>query len=261
MRLEAITICVDYADFLAHIMPQNRPHFDRWIVVTSPEDTRTQGLCEHYHIECIKTNVFTEDGATFRKSAGINAALKRVTPGAWVAHIDADIVLPPRSREILKHLDLDPRCIYGIDRMMCPTFDAWVRYLSAPEIQHRHSIFVNFTAFELGARLAKLYPDPGMPWGDGYAPVGYFQLWNPTESGRSEYPDHSAADHSDHAFARLWPRNERILIPEIAAIHLGQSGQNWNGRKTAHFGPVPVEVAKPVLPSREQEIDLADLFE
>ena len=238
MKLQAITTCVDYADFLACSLLFNKPQFDRYIVVTTPEDRRTRDLCEHHYVECLVTSAFYDAGQAFAKSNAINAAIERLAPAGWLLHIDADIVLPPRARQILERLPLDPSCIYGVDRMMCPDHAAWLRYVTMPEVQHSCDTYVQATAFPLGVRVGHLDAD-------GWAPIGFFQLWNPQGSGKTTYPSHGRADRSDLQFARLWPRDKRLLIPEIVAIHLEEKavglpmGVNWGGRKTPHFGPKP----------------------
>lgn len=40
MKVEAITVCVGYDDFLNAVAPYNIPHLDRWIIVTSAEDEK-----------------------------------------------------------------------------------------------------------------------------------------------------------------------------------------------------------------------------
>lgn len=238
MRIEAVIISVNYADFLAHTLPLNLRHFDRTIVVTDNMDRRTRDLCEHYFCEVVRTDAFYSSDRAFAKSGGINAGLSAIRGDDWVVHMDADIVLPPRTRPLLEKAELDPEFIYGVDRMMCRGFDSWMAYVAAPEVQHSCDAFIQANAFPLGARVAKMRED-------GWAPIGFFQLWNAGRTGRLDYPDHGAADRSDLAFARQWPRSRRGLIPELVAIHLASDddgssmGINWRGRKSPHFGPEP----------------------
>ena len=37
-KLEAVTVCVGYADFLGVVAEANRHLFDRWVIVTTPGD-------------------------------------------------------------------------------------------------------------------------------------------------------------------------------------------------------------------------------
>ena len=41
-RIEAVTVCVDYADYLEETLPFLLPHVDDLVVVTTPEDGRTR---------------------------------------------------------------------------------------------------------------------------------------------------------------------------------------------------------------------------
>jgi hypothetical protein len=239
MYLEAVSICVDYSDFLAHTLPQNRSHFNRWVIVTAPHDRATQRLCAHYHVECFVTEAFYRRGDRFNKGRGINAGLSRLRKRDWLLHLDADIVLPPRTREFLEASDLDPHCVYGIDRLMCRDFDSWANYQRQPVPQFQNEVFVQLKPFPIGTRVAKL--DAG-----GYVPIGFFQLWN-AASGRLSYPEHhSTAARSDMLFSLQWNRQHRQLLPEIVGIHLATDlsaaiGANWNGRTTPAFGPQTFE--------------------
>lgn len=237
MKLEAVTVCVNYADFLAHALPWNRHLFDRWVVVTSEADQRTRDLCEHHHVECVSTDAFFSGDRAFAKAAGINAGLSVLDKDGWVAHLDADIVLPPRSRQMIEQATLDPASIWGCDRVLCESFDDWSRYVAWPEVMHSCQTFIQAGHFPLGPRVGRLDRD-------GWSPIGFFQLWHPGESGIATYPDHGNVDRSDMAFARQWPRNRRGLIPELVAIHLASEaeeamGTNWRGRRSRHFGPEP----------------------
>ena len=236
MYLEGVIVSVGYDDFLAHTLVSNRSQFDRLIVVTSKSDTATKKLCEHLNVECLQTDIFYEDGAVFNKGKGINAGLDKLSRKGWVIHLDADIYLPPMTRNILERIDLDPEFIYGVDRMMCPTYEAWQNFVSNPRPIHEGWIYVHPTIFPMGVRIAEYM-------NTGWEPIGFFQMWNPNGSNVHKYPDeHGEADRTDVQFCKKWPRNRRALIPEIITIHLDsedldlkEMGKNWKGRKTKKF--------------------------
>jgi hypothetical protein len=234
MTIEAVTICVDYADFLSWFLLANTRHFDRLVVVTDTRDAKTAALCEHYAVECIRTDAFYEGGQAFNKGAGINAGLAALKKDAWAVHLDCDIILPPRTRPLIQAANLDPTMIYGVDRMLCQSFEDWISYIAFPEVQHAQNIFINGRAFPLATRVGAL-------WGDGYVPIGYFQLWNPRASNRYTYENHCDAGRGDFAFATSWPRAKRALLPEILAVHLesekSPNAMNWRGRRSKPFGP------------------------
>lgn len=236
MYLECVVVCVNYSDFLAHTLPFNKHHFNRIVVVTDTKDEDTKKLCEFHHVECIQTDVFYEDGDKFNKGKGINDGLDKLSRKGWVLHLDADMYLPPLTRSILERIELQPENIYGIDRMMCPDYSSWAKFVGKPTLTHEGWIYIHPTVFPMGVRIAEYMSK-------GYEPIGFFQLWNPGGSGVYHYPDqHGAADRTDVLMAKKWPRYRRILIPEIIGIHLESEnlnlknmGMNWNGRRTAIF--------------------------
>lgn len=250
MKISAVVCCVEYSDFLAHFLLWSKPAFERLIVVTSTTDYATHDLCEHHHVECVKTDAFYHDGQAFDKGAGINAGLERLDPEHWWCHIDADVMLPPRTKHLLAAAQLDPRMIYGCDRLMCQSYDAWSAYTSAPEIQHSCNAFVQANAFPMGTRVASMAPGQ-----DGWVPIGFFQLWHPKWSGNRTYPSHANAGRGDMLFAQFWKRAQRALLAEIVAIHLESEpspmAANWRGRKTPCFGPTPPRPAPRCPPPSE----------
>jgi hypothetical protein len=236
MYLEVVIVCVDYADFLIHTLPQAKLNSNHVVVVTTPTDKETQSVCAHHNVECLRTNAFYENGDPFNKAKGINEGLAYLSKRGWVLHIDADVYLPAMTRSILERKDLDPKRIYGADRLMCPDFESWVSYNRRPKPIHDSWTYVHLNAFPIASRIADYN-------GDCYAPIGYFQLWNPGASGVTTYPDkHGAADRTDMLFAKLWQRGNRELLPEVVVVHLDSEdatvkrmGANWNGRKTLPF--------------------------
>lgn len=234
IKIECVIVCVNYADFLAHTLPHNKQYFDKLVVVTDTKDLKTKRLCDFYDIHCVQTDVFYSDGDKFNKAKGINAGLEFLVKDGWVVHLDSDIWLPSLTRQILTNAKLHTNSIYGIDRMMCPSYDEWIEFIENPRLTHTAWVYVYPTLFKLGVRIAK-YKD------HGYIPIGFFQMWNPKGSRVYRYPQkHDGAGRTDMLMAEQFPRERRGFIPELVSIHLesqesSEMGTNWNGRKTKLF--------------------------
>lgn len=236
MYLEGVIICVNYSDFLAHTLPHSRNQFDNLVVVTDTKDQKTKDVCDYYHVRCVQTDVFYEDGNNFNKGKGINEGLKYLTCQDWVIHLDADIYLPPMTRYILDKLPLEKDKLYGVDRLMCPSYKDWMKFVDEPEFLQESYIYVHLNRFPIGVRICE-YNNLN----SGYEPIGFFQLWNPEGSNVLEYPtEHDNCDRTDVLHVKKFPRNKRELLPEIVVIHLDSEasimGTNWQGRKTPKFG-------------------------
>ena len=236
MKIEAVVICKDYSDFLEHTLPDNLQHLDRLVVVTHPDDKKTQALCSRFSVDCLETTIFHDDGDKFNKGRPINLGLSHLRHDDWLLHIDADILLPHRFREMLKHGKLNQSYIYGADRLNVLSYDNWQAHKNKTVPQHQWRYMVTPQAeFPIGSRLLhKEY---------GYCPIGYFQLWH--SKMRRKYPIiNGSAEHGDVLFAVQWPREQRILLPEFFVYHLesdknARMGANWNGRTTKPFIKCP----------------------
>jgi hypothetical protein len=238
MKLEALTVCVGYADFLAETAAFNRKHFDRWIIVTDRKDQETVDVCHRLNLEVLRTDEFTRNGDPFNKGRAIDRGLAMLTHADWLLHLDADIALPTDFRESLHDADLDPECIYGVDRQMLVGWDQWQAWKTRGSTRAFHC-YQRTHIYPIGAR-----------WCDvryGYVPIGFFQLWHQSADVAkgirlNRYPDgHSDAARADVKFALQWDRRRRQLIPEVVVAHLesesGPTGVNWSGRKTRRFEP------------------------
>lgn len=237
MKIEAVTTSVGYADFLAHTLPMNMRHFDKLLVITSPEDQATQRVCDYWGVPYERTDAFgSRWQGIFSKGSGINAGLAKLDKDAWICHLDADIALPPHTRTSIEKADLDPSMIYGIDRLECKSWADWQRFIGAPEPAIQGAGFFIHTThapFPIGTRVA--FQHHG-----GYIPIGFFQLWH-AESGIVKYPEgHTDAGKEDAVFPTQWPRRKRALIPEVLGYHLesemAEMAVNWKGRKAKPFG-------------------------
>lgn len=233
MKIEAVVVCKDYGDFLAHTLPENIEQLDRMVVVTHPADTETKELCRHHSVDVVETEVFHEDGDRFNKWRALNLGLSHLKHDGWVLVIDADIMLPHKFRDMLNRAKLDTKNLYGADRLNTGSFENWQAHAHTTVPQHRWRYLVHPTPeFPVGARL--LHAEYG------YLPIGYFQLWH--SSQHRQYPIHNgSAEHGDVLFAVQWARERRILLPELFVYHLESDGDapmgtNWKGRKTKRFG-------------------------
>lgn len=237
MIINGISVCVGYSDILCQTICFNKTQFNKYIVVTDTKDKKTKAVCDFHHVECVQTDEFFSGSDSFNKGKGINEGLKRLNLDidAWTIHLDADIVLPPLTRSILEKLPLDKKCIYGVDRYMCKSFEDWQDFLMNPPQINSNWIFVNpaIDNFKLGYRISQYF-------GEGYQPIGFFQMFHSKGSGIKEYPTtHGSADRTDVLFCKQWKPEHRRFIPDFCVIHLesedGPMAQNWNGRKSRPF--------------------------
>ncbi len=246
MRIEAITVCVGYGDFLAVTLPENQHLVDDLVVITSPDDDETREVCRKYSVH----HVLSEDhrrGGPFNKARLVNRALDQINAREWVLHIDADIVLPRQFAMLLDVAHIDEKCIYGADRCSLTGYDQWVKFKREKGgwDNHRYDNYLTFPPDSApGARwVSKLH---------GYVPIGAFQLFHGDAAidrgiHQKRYPHHHGdAARADVQFALQWDRRYRRLLPEVAVLHLesqkAKLGANWCGRTTTRFGP---EIARP----------------
>lgn len=234
MRIECVTVCVDYADYLAETLPRNKHHFDRVVVVTAPHDKETQELCRRLSVGYHATDVFYRSGQTFNKAAGIAYGLSFLSGDCWYCHLDADTYLPPSARHWFNKKLLEPQQIYGVDRVNCVGYANWRRYVGDHHTGHDYMCRVKVPPFPLGDRIA--LEDQG-----GWLPIGYCQLWHSSTNRRYPTTHNADAERTDVLHAMQWEPKNRELIPEVIAVHLQADeaalGANWKGRKTPRFGP------------------------
>lgn len=235
MKLEAVTVCINYSDFLKHVIDNNKKFFDKWVIVTTSDDRETQELCKRSGVLCevIHKSHFAE---LDNKGFAVNQGLKKLDRDGWVLHIDADIWLPPLTRSILERFKLKEDCIYGVDRFMCESFEDWKDFIIKEDYKDIHSgwVYLETSKFRLGKRMVQYY-------GEGYWVIGYFQLWNPKGSNVHDYPETKIGyDRDDVLHMKRWCQGQRILIPDFIPIHLSsqkhENGQNWYGRNSPKFG-------------------------
>ena len=257
MQIECVTVCVDYADFLAATLPENLPLVDELVVVTSADDHLTQRVCREHSVRFVISEEHTRNGGSFNKARMIRRAFDQHSCDDWVLHLDADIVLPRQFRRMLEWAHLDPKGIYGADRRMLTGWENWKKFLA----QHRHW---DSHSYECFCQPREPFPEAAR-WCSavhGYVPIGYFQLFHGSElikygSHIRNYPiHHGTAARTDVQFALQWDRRHRHLLPEVVVLHLDSghwdTGANWKGRTTPWFGP-PLSDTHPFRPLKPGE--------
>jgi len=232
MKIEAVIVCYNYSDFLEATIAENLQHLDRLVVVSHPSDRQTGRLCDKFGVDCVKTEVFHDDGDKFNKGRAINLGLSHLRHDDWILHLDADVLLPHRFRHMLHMAKLNREYIYGCDRLNTLNYENWAQYKNKVIPQHQWRFMVTpQQEFPLGSRIVHNEY--------GWCPLGFFQLWHSLV--RRQYPIVCGnAEHSDIVHAIRWPREKRVLLPEFFVYHLesevAQMGVNWSGRKTKIFG-------------------------
>lgn len=250
MLLEALTVCVNYGDFLAVAAAHNRALFDRWLVVTTPEDEETRRVCRHFNLDTLITREGITPCQEFNKGLLVERGLQQLSTDSWHWHLDADVILPAHTRQALQVAHLDPEVIYGFDRVMVRSWDDWSRLRDSGYLQQQcHATYeVHFPpGFDLGPRF--FVPQ------SGWVPIGFSQLWH----GSSEhwegtrvkrYPSNQrSCSHTDVRHSLQWDRRRRALLAEIITVHLESepcpAGTNWQGRNTQRFGPPTFAAPRP----------------
>ncbi len=100
-KIEAITVSINYSDYLSQII-SNKEKLDRWIIVTHEDDSDCIKVCEDNDIEYICSKRIYEDGSYFAKGKAINEGLELLDKDSWILHVDSDICLPDDFREIVQ---------------------------------------------------------------------------------------------------------------------------------------------------------------
>ncbi len=205
-KIQALTVSVNYADFLECVAPNVR-HFDRWLVVTDESDTRTQDVCRRWGMEVLFSKRLYANDAAFHKAAALNEGLDVLDQDAWVAVLDSDVLLPNDFRERLDLQSLDPEFLYGLSgRRICRTL-AEFRSLSFCEPWADNLIYTTFV-------------------------IGYFNLFH-LSVRLNRYPEHGSDDASsyDVLFSNFFPAIRRHFLPFVC-LHAGDTKHNWRGRAT-----------------------------
>jgi FkbM family methyltransferase len=219
----AVTISVHYTEELEHALP-NRNHFDRWIIVTAPDDLRTQNFCKKHGLECI-ISMRLKEGGTFNKGKAINDGIAELRNADWILLIDSDIILPEDFRDVLHAQLLDRKALYSLQRVLCSNAAALQKYRTNPSIAIREvsllALWSTHAAYD--PSICDDLLRASVPF------IGYFQLFHASTGLR--YPEqYPTAGDSDLEFMEYFPSTRRRLLP-LECAHLGMPFKYHEGRK------------------------------
>jgi hypothetical protein len=115
MNIDAITVSIDYSDYLEQIV-SNKDKFDRWLIVTHWSDKKTIEVCKNHNLEYILSKEIYANGSCFAKSRAINEAIHYLNPQDWLCVVDSDSLLPNDFRTVVDSGVNDKEAIYGCIR-------------------------------------------------------------------------------------------------------------------------------------------------
>lgn len=218
--LEAITVCVNYGDYFGVVAKHNKQFFKKWIVATLSTDIQTRRICKYFDIEYVNCDdVVHLNDAKFNKGALINKAFSRLDKKDWILHIDADIIVPHDFHlfcQDQENLDsLNKMSLYGMHRRNAKTWQIAYNYINKIKDETEPM------GCEVGIGFWQMFHN------DGIIYLG--------EEKNKIYTELSVnAAWSDIDFLNQY-QGFVEEIKEYKAVHVGESGKNWDGRVTNKF--------------------------
>lgn len=191
MRIDAITVSIDYSDYLDEIASNNSV-LDRWLIVTHEQDIKTIRVCKKHKLEYIFSDKVFGNDVFFAKSRAINEGLQHMKPRGWILYMDSDTLLPHNFRKMIDSLDLDKHTIYGVDRV------------------HKTHGFIQQNSMS----------STGFPW-------GYFQLWHVDEN-MSYYEADMIDTQGDYEHSEQFKSSG--TLPFTVTDVQNPDEKNWSGR-------------------------------
>lgn len=217
MHLIGITVCVGYSDYLAATIDSKLQCCDTLIVATVTGDASSQRLITRSRkksksndfkiIDCVLPNaIVTSNDATFNKSAMVWEAqdlayrlchAEKIENPAFLL-VDADIILPENTRNVIEEHAIDAATLYGARRR---------DFVTPADYQSQSSISIPHYRKEPRFALA-----------------GYFQLY----FEQKYYPKNSiTCAKCDDIFRDGFAK--KVIMPLIVD-HIGPERVNWKGR-------------------------------
>lgn len=210
--MHAITVAVDYTDFLSATVPLNRHHFKRMTVITDAASAAAvDAAVSRFDVRVYVASAFSAAGSWFNKWGALDEFLDTDGRAGIMCLLDADIVLPG----VLHHLQVSTGCL----------FSPWRRYL------------VDWKGVIPAETQWGNLPDdvPGLDkMNEWYGSTLFFDGQDPSlPSGHWFSGFTQSAAGGDLRLWNCWPVDRRVR-PVFDVLHLGHPRQNWFGRVSAY---------------------------
>lgn len=194
IQVEAITVSVDYSDYLKKII-SNKEKLKRWLIVTIKQDVKTIQVCKDNKLDYIYTDRLYENKSHFAKGKAINDGLKELDKEDWLLQLDSDTLLP--ENPFNEKLNVD--CIYGCSR------------------EYNGKKRVEMNPYDNTVHTRPL--------------IGFFQLWH--SSKYNTYPEESThAGIDDQLMSERYEYPDKWKYLDITCKDVsGVFCENWYGRK------------------------------
>lgn len=218
--IEAVVVCVEYADFLALTLPRMLACFDEVAVVSVADDHETTALCEGLGARLVQSTRRNFMGLKFNLPALINDGFAALSAEEWLVKIDADIYLPPGFAEVMRATMGDPEVLYGAQRYFAEDRATLSRFVGDGD----------WSALE-------------PPYEPSDAALGFFQGFHaktPRLAGRpTRYEEQryvGPSQTNDRLFRAAFADRGVTILP-APVVHLGIDaiGTNWRGRTSPRF--------------------------
>ncbi len=207
--MQAITVCLNYSDYLAITLQHNRKFFKTYSIVTSQEDAATLQLCKDF--EC--TPLILPFEADYVKKSMMSRGLQLLQRPEWIQILDADIVLPEEySKVIESHGGFDRDTLHGCHRVFCQNKLVWDMF---------------------GMTDLSCYEPEDNPRAVG---IGFFQLFHAKAHHLANVQDwYAVANGQKAADMSFRARFPVVRSLGFKAVHLGPASVNWYGRRSPTF--------------------------
>lgn len=245
-EIVAITVCINYSDYLEDTLPHNRYMFKEFYIITEEDDTKTINLAKKHNCTLHFTKQRNANRAIFNKSAMIREIQQIVHnkyKDKWICIIDADCYIS-NSFSYIDVTKLHKNYIYGLYRSVYESRDEFISYLdkppkepkvyritvskvvnqttSVPSLQYHN---IQFRSRQMTTQTKKIIEV------EKDAVSGYFQLYYDKTKYYASFSMNCAKCDID--FAKLF--EDQVILKDAHISHFGTTNTNWEGRITSEW--------------------------